>query len=253
MSEGTLLDSDNKYICGEIVELIHDCSVIKSPIMDGQVKDFQLLEKVFESVCEISTKQENKKLNEENMVFMTSGIRWDLKTYSKIMEFFFEKMGYNEIGFGLEGISALYQYGKENGLVFDSGDTLTKVFPVINGYINFDAVKSVETSGEDVTKYLRDNLTDCFSNQVFIQKYIDYIKETHCFVSQNLEQDFSKIKNEVHELPDGATFSIGSESFLSSEILFNDMGANSLQSIIVECLDSFSYYGNTNFRSKDFT
>ena len=127
MSDGTLIDSNNKYICGEIVELVEDCSVIESPIKDGQVVNFELLEKIFEAVCENSTRQENKKLNEENMIFMTSGIRWDLNTYSKIMEFFFEKMGYNELGFGLEGIAALYQYGKETGLVFDSGDTLTKI------------------------------------------------------------------------------------------------------------------------------
>lgn len=186
------------------------------------------------------------------MVFMSSGIRWDLNTYSKIIEFFFEKMGYNEIGFGLEGISALYTYGKENGLVLDSGDTLTKIFPIIKGHVNFDAVKSVKTSGEDVTKYLRNNLTDYFTNKVSIQKYIDHIKKTYCFVSQNLEQDFMKIKNEVHKLPDGTTFSIGSESFLSSEILFNDIEENSLQSIVVECLDSFSDHGTNNFRSKDF-
>ena len=127
MSEGNYFDSDNHYICGEICELVSDCSQIRSPIVDGKVQDFDLLECIFENFCDISGKQENKKFNHENMIFMTSGIRWEVDTYTKIMEFFFEKLGYNELGFGLEGVAALYAYGKTTGLVIDSGDTLTKV------------------------------------------------------------------------------------------------------------------------------
>lgn len=127
LSEGNYLDIENKYICGEICDLISDCSTIKSPIINGQVQDFELLEKVFESFCDIPGKHESKKFNHENMIFMTSGIRWNAKTYEKIMEFFFEKLGYNELGFGLEGVAALYAHGKSTGLVIDSGDTLSKV------------------------------------------------------------------------------------------------------------------------------
>lgn len=108
--------------------MIADCSQIKSPIVHGQVKDPILLEKVFETFCDISGKNEKKKFNDENMIFMTSGIRWDSKTYGKIMEFFFEKLGYNELGFGLEGVAALYAHAQTTGLVIDSGDTLSKVF-----------------------------------------------------------------------------------------------------------------------------
>lgn len=127
MSVGNYFDSSNQYICGEISELVSDCSQIKSPIVRGKVQDYSLLGCVFKNFCDISGKQENKKFNHENMIFMTSGIRWDIETYSKIMEIFFEELGYNELGFGLEGVAALYAYGKSTGLVIDSGDTLTKV------------------------------------------------------------------------------------------------------------------------------
>ena len=87
----------------------------------------QLLHNIFENFCDISGKQETKNFDHENMIFMTSGIRWDTKTYEDIMEFFFEKLGYNELGFGLEGVAALYAHGQTKGLVIDSGDTLSKV------------------------------------------------------------------------------------------------------------------------------
>ena len=114
---------------------------------------------------------------------------------------------------------------------------------MINGFINFDAVKSTETNGAIVSDYLRNHLINHYGGKIRIQKYIDYIKENHCFISLDLETDSSSITTQTHTLPDGTKFDIGSEAFLCAERLFNRSDANSLQKMVVDSIDHFSYYG----------
>lgn len=114
---------------------------------------------------------------------------------------------------------------------------------MVNGFINFDAVKSTETNGALVSDYLRNNVLTCYGERVRIQKFLDHIKARHCFVSLDLEADLSAAASATHTLPDGTKFNLGSEAFLCAERLFGRSDANSLQKMVVDSLGHFSYYG----------
>jgi hypothetical protein len=113
----------------------------------------------------------------------------------------------------------------------------------MNGFINFDAVKSTETNGQIVTQYLKNNIFNCYGERIKIQKYIDYIKQNHCFVSLDIQKSYDTVSTETHTLPDGTKFDIGAEAFLCAERLFNRSDANSLQKMVTDSLKHFSYYG----------
>ena len=86
-------------------------------------------------------------------------------------------------------------------------------------------------------------MINCYGEKIRIQKYMDYIKENHCFISLDLDEDSANVARETHTLPDGTKFDIGSEAFLCAERLFNRSDANSLQKMVVDSLGHFSYYG----------
>lgn len=45
--------------------------------------------------------------------------------------------------------------GKTNGIVLESGEGITQVVPVFNGYKLDYAVEKIDFGGEDVTSYLK--------------------------------------------------------------------------------------------------
>ena len=124
---------------------------------------------------------------------------------------------------------------------------------MINGFINFDAVKSTETNGRMVSEYLGNHLINCYGGRIRIQKFLDYVKEKHCFVSLDLQESIAKTKTETHTLPDGTKFDIGSEAFLCAERMFHRSDANSLQKMVVDSLAHFSYYGKSNQVKRTFS
>ena len=94
-----------------------------------------------------------------------------------------------------------------------------------------------------VSEYLTNHLIDCYGGRIRIQKFLDYVKEKHCFISLDVNESIASSTTETHTLPDGTCFDIGTESFLCAERLFHRSDANSLQKMVVDSLDHFSYYG----------
>lgn len=60
----------------------------------------------------------------------------------------------------IQGVMALYASGKTTGTVLDSGEGVTHVVPVYEGYAVHHAILRAEYSGWTVTDYLRDLLTE---------------------------------------------------------------------------------------------
>lgn len=117
----------------------------------------------------------------------------------------------------------------------------------MNGFINFNAVESTSSSGHMISDYLKKNVTDSFGEPITIQKYMDHIKENHCFVSLDLEKDLAETRSQTHELPDGTPFSLSSEAFMSSECLFDSQNTFSISNSVIDSLNNFSFYGTYIF------
>lgn len=72
----------------------------------------------------------------------------------KLIEIFFNKYGVPALFVAVQGVLSLYGSGKTTGVVLDSGDGVTHVVPVYEGYSLPHACERIDLGGRDVTLHL---------------------------------------------------------------------------------------------------
>lgn len=115
------------------------------------------------------------------------------------------------------------------GTVIDSGDGVTHVIPVAEGYVIGSSIKSIPIAGRDLTYFVQSLLRDRGEPDSSL-KTAQEIKEQHCYVCPDIVKEFSRydrdptrfIKHPVLH-PGGRQVSVdvGYERFLAPEIFFN--------------------------------
>lgn len=119
------------------------------------------------------------------------------------------------------------------GTVVDSGDGVTHVIPVVDGYVIGSAVKHVPLAGRDITHFIQQLLRERQEASLPAELTMDVarlIKEQHCFVSPNLANEFAAL-DQLASLPvldyrdpaSGKSYSVqlAHERFLAAEAFFN--------------------------------
>jgi len=122
---------------------------------------------------------------------------------------------------------------KVTGTVIDSGDGVTHIIPVSDGYVIGSCIKHIPLAGRDVTNFMINCLRDRGeklppSEALNIARKI---KEKYCYICPDLVKEYlkydkdpgSKFKKEVGITPTGKKYSIdvGYERFLGPEIFFS--------------------------------
>lgn len=115
------------------------------------------------------------------------------------------------------------------GTVIDSGDGVTHVIPVAEGYVIGSSIKSIPIAGRDLTYFVQSLLRDRGEADSSL-KTAQEIKENHCYVCPDIVKEFAKydrdrsrfLKHTV-SLPGGREVGVdvGYERFLAPEIFFN--------------------------------
>lgn len=115
------------------------------------------------------------------------------------------------------------------GTVIDSGDGVTHVIPVAEGYVIGSSIKSIPIAGRDITYFVQSLLRDRGEADSSL-KTAQEIKEEHCYVCPDIVKEFAKydrdrtkfLKHAVTQ-PNGRQVSVdvGYERFLAPEIFFN--------------------------------
>lgn len=150
------------------------------------------------------------------------------KNREKMCELIFEKYGFGKCMFESQALLSLMAEGTTTGIVFDSGDGVSHVIPVCEGYVQKHCVQRLNLAGRHVTNYLVRLLLlrgYAFNSSADFET-IREIKEQLCFCSYDLKKD-RKLAEEttLHEkeymLPDKSTIRIGRERFEAAECLFN--------------------------------
>lgn len=118
------------------------------------------------------------------------------------------------------------------GTVIDSGDGVTHVIPVVDGYVIGSCIKHIPLAGRDVTNFVLQQLRE--RGEVFpaddALSIAKKIKETYCYVSKDIVEEYQKFDADM-KFPvykgknprNGQEYSIdvGYESFLAPELFFN--------------------------------
>ena len=94
------------------------------------------------------------------------------------------------------GISCILDFSKVqdrslSGTVIDSGDGVTHVIPVAEGYVIGTAIKNIPLAGRDITLFIQQLLRDRGEADTSLQT-AEKIKQQFCYVCPDIVQEFSR-------------------------------------------------------------
>lgn len=159
------------------------------------------------------------------------------KNREKMAEIMFEKFNVPAINVQIQAVMSLYSCGRTDGVVVDSGDGVTHVVPVFEGYTVPTAVRRLDLAGRDLTEWMMTLLNQEQTRRVFStttdREMAREIKEKACYVALDFEKELEEYQDseDSHgsassehltevKLPDGTTFSVGKAKFCCPELLF---------------------------------
>jgi len=119
------------------------------------------------------------------------------------------------------------------GTVIDSGDGVTHIIPVVEGYVIGSCIKHIPLAGRDVTNFVIDMLRNRNENLIpdLALEIAKKIKEKYCYVCPDLvkeyekyDQDPTRFREFAFQDPKTKTpykIDVGYERFLGPEIFFS--------------------------------
>ena len=178
---------------------------LKYPIENGVVKDWDDCVHLWKHGFD-----ELKVKPSSTSVLVTEPVRNSDESRSKLAELIFEKFGFSAMQIQIQAILSMYSEGKRTACVLDSGDGVTNVIPIFDGYILNNQIKRSNLAGKEITKHLIKLLFlrgYAFNNSADFET-VKEIKEKLGFTSHNIALD-RKIAHETvfyeqdYQLPDG--------------------------------------------------
>ena len=156
-------------------------------------------------------------------------------------EIMFESFGVAGLYIGVQATLALAASYSTNqdagsfltGTVIDSGDGVTHVIPVSDGYVLGSSIKSIPIAGRDLTRYIQYCLRER-GEPVPPEDSLDVaraIKEKYCYTCSDIVKEFHRHHTEpgkyvkqhsgTHYKTGAWTCDVGYERFLAPEVFFN--------------------------------
>ncbi|XP_013771096.1 actin-related protein 2 [Pundamilia nyererei] len=113
------------------------------------------------------------------------------KNREKIAEIMFEKYQFYGIYVAIQAVLTLYAQGLLTGVVVDSGDGVTHICPVYEGFSLPHLTRRLDIAGRDVTRYLIKLLLlrGYAFNHTADFETVRMLKEKLCYVAYNIEQE----------------------------------------------------------------
>jgi len=146
----------------------------------------------------------------------------------KMYQHMFEEYGFGQTMVAIQAVLVLYAQGLLTGVVLDSGDGVSHVIPVYEGYGLPNLIKRLNVAGRHVTRHLVNLLQ---LRGYSLNRSADFdtarqIKERLCYVGYDLAVE-RRLAMETttlvqpFQLPDGRIIKVGRERFEASEVLFD--------------------------------
>lgn len=231
---------------------------LSHPVNRGMVRDWDAMERLWEHIFD----KELRVTIEEHPVLLTEPPLNPKINREKMVEIMFEGFEVPATYVAIQAVLSLYASGRTTGknfltnnsfmnetptissssaltpkkkknalyagIVMDSGEGVTHVVPIYEGYALPHAIQRLELAGEDLTDYLTMNLTK--DGYIFTtsaeREIVRDIKERLSYVAMDFEKELAMSKessqlDKQYELPDGEVITIGAAQFKCPEVLFD--------------------------------
>jgi actin-related protein 2 len=107
----------------------------------------------------------------------------------KMVQTMFEKYGFAGVNVAIQAVLTLYAQGLLTGVVIDSGDGVTHIVPVVDGYSLPHLTRRLDVAGRDITRYLIKLLLlrGYAFNRTADFETVRQMKEQVCYVGYDLD------------------------------------------------------------------
>jgi len=197
---------------------------IKYPLENGKVANWDDMGHLYDYTFFEKLKANPK----ECKIMLTEPPGNPTSNREKMVQTMFEKYGFKGCYVAIQAVLVLYAQGLLTGVVVDSGDGVTHIVPVYEGFSLPHLTKRLEVAGRDVTKYLIKLLQarGYYFNRTADFETVRQIKEKLCYCGHDLELERrlaleTTVLIEPYELPDGRVIKVGPERFEAPEALFD--------------------------------
>jgi actin-related protein 3 len=230
------------YIGNEAIEKGVGTYSLNYPIRHGLIENWNSMERYWEQCFFKYLRCEP----EDHYVLLTEPPLNPPENREYTAEIMFETFNVSGIYIAVQAVLALYASwtakkskelgltGSLSGTVIDSGDGVTHVIPVSDGYVIGSSIKHIPLAGRDITQFVYNFLKDREKNIPPEQAMLaaQKIKEEYCYVCPDMAKEIQK----YDEVPaenikqytgfnkksnSNWTIDIGYEQFLGPEVFFN--------------------------------
>merc|ERR1719361_2130464 len=210
---------------------------VKSPIREGVVEDWNCMEK-FWNRCIYGYLQANP---QDHYMLLTEPPLNHPENREYSAEIMFETFQTPGLYIGVQAVLALIASKVSStadkvmtGTVVDSGDGVTHVIPVVDGYVIGSCIRHIPLAGSHITDFIVQMLRERAEPipPVDVKSVARTIKERYCYAVPKLDKEFEKYDNDpenkfkTYEVYDSKkrqnyTVDVGYERFLGPELFFN--------------------------------
>jgi len=213
---------------------------LKYPIEHGIVTNWDDMERIWHHTFF----NELRVPADEHPVLVTEAPLNPKNNREKMTQIMFETFNVPAFYVAIQAVLSLYSSGRTTGMVVDSGDGVTHVVPIYEGYALPHAIQRIDVAGRDLTGHLVRLMTErghSLTNSAE-REIVRDIKEKLCYVALDFNEEMNKSRTssdieKTYEMPDGSTVTLGNERFRAPEALFQP----SLLGLDIDGIDETTY------------
>lgn len=213
-----------EIMCGDEAAAVRHSLDIHYPIEEGIVKNWDDMEHLWNYTFfeKLGVDPRNHK------ILLTEPPQNPLSNRERLVQTMFEKYEFGAVNVSIQAMLTLYAQGLMTGVVVDTGDGVTHVVPVYDGFVPQNLIKRLDVAGRHITRYLIKLLLlrGYAFNRTADFETVRQIKEKLCYVAYDVEQERrlasdTTVLMENYTLPDGRVIKVGRERFEAPEALFS--------------------------------
>lgn len=208
---------------GDAAQVKRGILKVTYPVEHGVVQDWDDMEKIWQHTFYHGLRCQPQ----EHAVLLTEAALNPKANRERMTQIMFESFYIPAMYVSTQAVLSLYASGRTTGIVCDSGDGVTHVVPIYEGYAMPHAVDRSNLAGRDLTDHLmklmaeRGNAMSTSGEREIVRD----IKEKCCYVAEDFEEELAKAEKSADcditfELPDGQVIKLGSERCRCPEALF---------------------------------